>query len=71
MSRTYIFAFELAFRVIGAIPTRMLAYIWAYQILDLPGGRTDGQATALFLKKTEKILLFWLSVIFEVRVLLF
>ena len=53
VSRTWIFSVELAFRVIGAMPTRMFAYIWAFQILDLPGGRTDGQATALFWKKLK------------------
>ena len=48
VSGTFIFSAELAFRVIGAMPTRMFAYIWAFQILDLPGVRTDGQKTALF-----------------------
>ena len=54
VSRTCIFSVELAFRVIGAMPTRMLAYIRAFQILNLPGGRTYGTShRSFFWKKTK------------------
>ena len=48
VSRTCIFSVELAFRVIGAMPTRMLAHIRAFQILNLPGGRTYGTSHRSF-----------------------
>ena len=54
VSRTFIFWVELALRVIGAMPTRMLAYIQVFQIVDLPGGRTYGTShRSFFWKKTK------------------